>query len=189
MHEFSSCETTSEGVGTSCEISNIDESLLEETGIPKEIADNAFKDNKKVESITVGSNITKIGDNAFSDCNNLKKVNLPPSLTKIENNAFANCKNLSSISIPENITKIGSNAFSRCKKLKKVNVGKNTTEISSGAFSNCTGLKTIIIPKNVSSKAFSGLNIYVTAKVPKSKKKKYSKLLVISGLNKGVTIK
>ena len=35
---------------------------------------NAFKNNKKVKNITVGTNVTKIGATAFSNCKNLKKI-------------------------------------------------------------------------------------------------------------------
>ena len=40
------------------------------------IADNAAKDNKKIKSLTIGSNVTSIGKNAFKGCNKLKSVTI-----------------------------------------------------------------------------------------------------------------
>ncbi|MBO5486858.1 MAG: leucine-rich repeat domain-containing protein [Eubacterium sp.] len=63
------------------------------------IANNAFKDNKKLQEITIGNNVTTIGKNAFSGCTNLKKVVIGTSVTTIGSNAFKNCKNLKTITI------------------------------------------------------------------------------------------
>lgn len=38
------------------------------------IADNAFKGNKKLKNVTIGSNVKSIGKNAFSGCTSLTKV-------------------------------------------------------------------------------------------------------------------
>ena len=71
------------------------------------IAANAFRNNKGLIKITLGSNITAVGKNAFSGCKKLEEVTLRNKVTKIEKNAFANCKKIEKITI-------------RSKKLKKV---------------------------------------------------------------------
>ncbi len=40
------------------------------------IADNAFKGNKKLKNVTIGSNVRSIGKNAFSGCTSLTKVTI-----------------------------------------------------------------------------------------------------------------
>ena len=71
------------------------------------IAANAFRNNKGLIKITLGSNVTAVGKNAFSGCKKLEEVTLGSRVTKIEKNAFANCKKIEKITI-------------RSKKLKKV---------------------------------------------------------------------
>ena len=41
----------------------------------KKIENNAYKDNCKLESITIPNSVTEIGENAFSGCENLKEIN------------------------------------------------------------------------------------------------------------------
>lgn len=40
------------------------------------IRDQAFKNNKKIKKVTIGTNITKIGKNAFLNCKNLKTIDI-----------------------------------------------------------------------------------------------------------------
>lgn len=46
------------------------------------IADNAFKNNKKLTSVTIGKNIKRIGKKAFFGCKNLKKITVKTTLLK-----------------------------------------------------------------------------------------------------------
>ena len=46
------------------------------------IANNAFKNNKKMKSIVIGKNITKIGKKAFFGCQNLKKITIKTTKLK-----------------------------------------------------------------------------------------------------------
>ena len=91
------------------------------------IADNAFKNNKTVTKVTVGSNIKTIGKNAFSGATKLKTV-----------------------SVGKNVTEVGANAFNRCKKLKtiKITSTKLTSKtVSKNAFKGLTKATTIKVPK------------------------------------------
>ena len=61
------------------------------------IEKNAFKNNKKLKQVTIGSKVTKIGANAFSGDKSLKKITIKSkSLKKVGKNAFKgihkNCK-------------------------------------------------------------------------------------------------
>ena len=61
------------------------------------IAKNAFKNNKKLKKVVIGSQVTKIGANAFSGAKNLKTITIKSkSLKSVGKNAFKginkNCK-------------------------------------------------------------------------------------------------
>ena len=75
-----------------------------------QIADNAFRNNKKITKVTIGNNIRSIGNNAFRGTARLKTV-----------------------VIGKNVSKIGSYAFSGCKKLKN-NYNQNQKADSKNSF-------------------------------------------------------
>ena len=53
------------------------------------IAPEAFKNNKKIKSVTIGKNVRKIGEKAFYNCKKLDRVNIQTKkLTKIGSKAF-----------------------------------------------------------------------------------------------------
>lgn len=91
------------------------------------IAKNAFKNNKYIKKLTIGSNIKTIGANAFYNCKKLKTVKLGKDVTTIGKQAFYKCKKLKIITI-------------RSKKLKTSKIGKNAWK---GIKSNAT----IKVPK------------------------------------------
>lgn len=62
------------------------------------IADNACKGNKKLKSVTAGSNITQIGSKAFYNCSSLNSINIKSNkLKSVGNNAIKGIKNNASI--------------------------------------------------------------------------------------------
>ena len=130
------------------------------------IAANAFKNNKKIAKVKMGSNITSIGKNSFSRCSKLKTLTIGNNVVSIGDNAFLNCTSLKTVMIPAKVKKIGKQAFYGCKKLKKIKI--NTKKL---------------ISKNVGSKAFAKIDPKATVKVPASCLKSYKKLLQKKGLN------
>lgn len=67
------------------------------------IAKNAFKNNTKVNKITIGSNIMKINAGAFSGCKNLKKITIKSQKIKsVGKNAFKGIKASAKIKVPSN---------------------------------------------------------------------------------------
>ena len=54
------------------------------------IAENAFRDNQNITSVTIPEGITTIGDNAFSGCTGLIVINIGKDVQTIGNKAFAN---------------------------------------------------------------------------------------------------
>ena len=92
------------------------------------------------------------------------------------------------------VTAIDKNAFKKAKKkLTKVVIGANVTTIGKKAFAGCKKLRKITIKtkklKSVGKKAFKGINKNAVIKVPKAKKKAYTKLLKNKGQAKTVRIR
>lgn len=92
------------------------------------------------------------------------------------------------------VTAIDKNAFKKAKKkLTKVVIGANVTTIGKKAFAGCKKLRKITIKtkklKSVGKKAFKGINKNAVIKVPKAKKKAYTKLLRNKGQAKTVKIR
>lgn len=89
------------------------------------VADNAFKDNKNIKSVTFDKyiyfngrmeGVKTIGNYAFAGCDNLQNVDFTtgdanPIVTSIGECAFLDCKSLKSITIPASVDKIGDYAF------------------------------------------------------------------------------
>lgn len=91
------------------------------------VADKAFRNNKKVTNITVGTNVKSIGRSAFEKCTKLKTVTVGKNVTKIGKNAFGGCKNLKTLTIKSaKLTKKGlaSGSFKGITKKTVVKVPK-----------------------------------------------------------------
>ena len=62
----------------------------------------AFKNNKKLKSITIGANVTVIGANAFSGCSKLSNINIKTTkLKKIGSKAFKGINKKAKIKVPK----------------------------------------------------------------------------------------
>ena len=84
------------------------------------ISDKAFKGNKKLTTVTIGSNVTKIGKEAFSGCKNLKKITVTAGKLKtIGKNAFKGINKKATITVKG--TKKAKTALK--KQLKKKSIG------------------------------------------------------------------
>ena len=132
----------------------------------------AFKNNRRLKKVVIGSNVTAIGTKAFSGCKNLTSVTIGKNVVAIGAGAFSNCTKLTSLTIPSKVTKIGSNAFSGCKKLKKLDIKSRKLNA-----------------KGLNKKAFKGISTKVLVQVPKDKRTVYQKLLCQKGLSKRNKIK
>jgi hypothetical protein len=65
------------------------------------IAANAFKSNKKLTKVTIGTNVTSIGKNAFNGCKNLKTITIKTTkLKSVGKNAFKGIKSTAKIKVP-----------------------------------------------------------------------------------------
>ncbi|MBR2650799.1 MAG: leucine-rich repeat protein [Clostridia bacterium] len=123
------------------------------------IADGAFKNNRKITSLTLSENVTTIGKNAFLKAYELQSVTIPDSVKTIGPYAFQSCKKLTSITLPASLTEVPAYMFSWCAALEEVKIGDSVVSISESAFSNCEALTTVDIPasvKYIGEYAFSG---------------------------------
>lgn len=122
---------------------NIPERVYEQNLYPViAIDDNAFADNKVVNSINLPSTLHTIGNRAFANCTHLKTLWLNNNIKRIGKEAFLNCSALSStINMKEkyNLSSIGDRAFYGCSNLKKVETDNQSPfHISKDVFTGAT---------------------------------------------------
>lgn len=159
------------------------------------VSDNAFKNNKKIKKVVIGSSVKTIGKNAFRGCTNLQTVTLGRNVKTINENAFMGCSNLQTVTMGNNVTAIHAKAFYKCKKLKKITIPSKVNKIGKQAFYGCKNLKTITIKttkltsKKVGSKAFKGIYSKTVIKVPAKKLSAYKKMLKSKGVGSKASIK
>ena len=92
------------------------------------IAANALKGNKKVTSVSIGSNVEKIGKKAFANCTKLKTVTVSGNKLKtIGQSAFSGDKNLKAVNLKKvkTLKTVGKSAFKGVSKKITVRVPKN----------------------------------------------------------------
>lgn len=131
--------------------------------------------------------VTAIAENAFRDNNNIKSVTLPNTIQEIGKGAFWRCKNLTKTNIPANVTEVGSQAYQQSglaadpngllyidnwlvgygyvddaasggKKIKKpegeVIIKAGTRGIARGCFDFCSRMTSVFIPASVKNIGF-----------------------------------
>ena len=94
-----------------------------------EIRTGAFRNRRKLETVTLPEGVQKIGKRVFLNCKKLTLVELPESLTQIGDSAFANCRSLGSIIFPDGITYVCRKTFSGCWNLEQVMLPEGLTGI------------------------------------------------------------
>lgn len=160
------------------------------------VSKDAFKQNKRICSVTLPDSMTSIGAMAFNGCSTLISIRLPEnSSLKIDEYAFAGCTSLTSIHLydgtvttaglfsgctalnsvrlPADITKLWDKMFEGCVSLTSIELPDGLIAIGNGAFERCTTLSTIIFPEtlvSINSSAFAGCTSLHTAdiRIPQS---------------------
>ncbi len=107
------------------------------------IGARAFKNCKKLTTVTIPKTVTSVGSAAFAGCTKLKTVTINAKLTEIASKTFYGCKALTTVKIGSTVTKIGAKAFFKCTSLKKVTGCKNVKTVGARAFCGCTSLKSV----------------------------------------------
>lgn len=97
---------------------------------------------KDATTFTVPATVTTIAEGAFLNANKLQTVVLPDGLTSIERRAFMNCTALENADLPSTVTTIGSSAFRGCDKLNRSQLSE-TVAIGENAFADCDTVYTV----------------------------------------------
>ena len=81
------------------------------------IGNNAFKDCKKLKTVTIGSNVEVIGTGAFSGCTGVTKITIPSKVTTIKSKALYTCKSFKNLVVKTtHLQSVGSKAFGKTGK-------------------------------------------------------------------------
>ena len=137
------------------------------------IAQNAFYQCYKLETVTMKGNILSIGENAFAYCSSLGKFIMPNTVTSVGQSAFASCSNLKelwlsdaltslpynmayqadirTLHLPQNLQAIGNNTFDLNKHLQRVDFPASLSSIGEYAFSGCYELDSVKLPIRLNS--------------------------------------
>ena len=84
----------------------------------KKISEEAFCENRRINSVIISENVSIIDYCCFLDCSNLRKLTIKSKRKLlIEEEAFLGCKKMKSVTLPKNVKKIEKYAFGY--KLKK----------------------------------------------------------------------
>ena len=146
-----------------------------------EIAEYAFYQIDRLESVVIENGVKVIGIYTFASCHNLKSVVIPASVEEIKEYAFIHSgvesvviedglrnigvsafeyTELSGLTLPDTLQRIGERAFYG-SAIQSVEI-KSAIGIGDYAFSNCVNLKDVTFPNNleeIGTFAFSDTNI------------------------------
>lgn len=103
--------------------------------------------DKKIRTISIGSNITRIGSCAFYNCTEVRNVEFGADILSIGWGAFYGCKRLLNVYIPRQTTQIERIAFANCERLGAVEIPENCV-VADYAFMSCPNITNIIVPKS-----------------------------------------
>lgn len=123
------------------------------------IAENAFKGNTSITSVTIGKQVDAIGQSAFEDCTGLTTVTMAggDKWAMLAPAAFKGCTSLHDVLLSDSTVCISDEAFMDCKAIENIRMPKWLGEIGERAFENCTNLKSVAIPEHlniIDSKTF-----------------------------------
>lgn len=114
------------------------------------INENAFKNNKYIETLFILSDLYEIRDGAFEGAEALKEIHIEGlNFGRIGDKAFKNCVSLKEIVMPDSVTWIGEGAFEGCKSLERAVLSKKILNIFENTFLNCSSLKNVVLPEKL----------------------------------------
>ena len=88
----------------------------------EEIDNDAFYNNRNLQSVVCHDGVLKVGKWAFGNCSSLQRVKMP-GVKIIEVKAFNNCSSLVDVEF-DKLDAVGGNAFYRCTSLQRIRLPK-----------------------------------------------------------------
>ncbi len=157
--ETAAVTTLGEVFKGNAEITSFDE-LQYFTGLT-EIADGAFNECTKLESVILPSEVTRIGNWAFTTCNSLNTITIPASVTDIGAGAFAGCINMISMTVDTENTVydsredcnaiIHSSTNTVVAGCKNMTIPEGVTSIGDWALNGMWSLTSVVLPSSLTS--------------------------------------
>ena len=134
------------------------------------IYDNAFRNNKSIESVVIPNTVKQIGAYAFENCTNLKELTVPTTVgaDSVGEGILNNTTSLTKITAPIWVVEyadsgilvdvvfnvgqvVGAGMFENATNLKSVQLPADLETIEAAAFKGATALTAIHIPASVTS--------------------------------------
>ena len=111
------------------------------------LGDTGFRNNVRIKTISLPSDLKVIPRSFFYDCINLSAVTIPAAVQVIDDFAFCGCKNLKTVSFAKGskLQKIGNYAFADCEKLSAVSLPEHLAYIGEAAFRCCKSVTKVHI--------------------------------------------
>ena len=116
----------------------------------KTIGHHAFRENRRLKSVTFNDGLESIGSWAFSDCNDIESITLPETVTTMYDRAFQSCDSITQFTFPAGITAVPEAVLYHCDKLQTVTLAAGTTSIAGDAFENCPQLSDMNLAEQTS---------------------------------------
>ena len=97
--------------------------------------------------------VTQVAPKAFKNSKKLESISLPQTITVFGNSSFEGCKKLKSVTIGKNVTSVGKNTFKNCKALKTITFkSTKVVEIDKTAFKGVNKSCVVRVPKKLLKK-------------------------------------
>ena len=159
------------------------------------IGKKAFMNCTALARVTGGAGVTDIGVSAFQGCKKLAAYNLGSKTKTIGKSAFQNCTALKTVSGGTKLVTIGVSAFQKCAALTKMTLAATVKTVGKDAFNGCKNLKELVIKtkklteSSIGANAFKGISAGAEVTCPKNKLDAYRKILLKRGMKKTVKFK
>ena len=135
---------------------------FEESALPLEIGDAAFKDCTALEAVSLSPRRTvTLNDSVFENCSRMTELTFPDGgRVAVGGSAFRNCTALTTVTGFKCVEAIGASAFENCCTLTNVLfLADGCDSIGDGAFRDCVSLEFVKLPASlayVGNSAFEG---------------------------------
>lgn len=113
------------------------------------IGKNAFRDCRKLASVTIPKGVAEISQHAFYGCNGMTKLTIEDGVKVVGYEAFMGCSSLPSLTIPASVMKLEERAFYECSSLSELTIENGVDSIGAGAFYFCKSLTSVDLPSSL----------------------------------------